>query len=42
MLLGEFGVVYKSHMFQDNNGEPKIVAAKTLKGVWTQFVGGVN
>ena len=32
ILTGEFGVVYKGHLFVNSDPVPKIVAVKTLKG----------
>ena len=35
LFAGEFGIVYKAHLIKwHGNGDPKIVAVKTLKGVY--------
>ena len=38
-VAGEFGIVYKAHLTKwHGNGDPKVVAVKTLKGVFITVV----
>lgn len=36
MFIGEFGIVYKAHYYEDQ-GYPSFVAVKTLKGICIYF-----